>query len=476
MKPVLGIDFGTTNSVVSIFLSGEPVVIPSKRGNRLIPSAVSILEGGEVLVGEEAWANRFINPDRTILSIKRKMGTPFTVTVDGKTYNPVDIASYIFSYIKESAQEFMEDEVKDSVITVPANFDDLQRTMVKEAAERAGISVLRIINEPTAACIAHGIKGDSGRILVVDIGGGTYDVSLLEIEDGVFQVVSTDGDNVGGDDFDQALANYIIERFRKREGIDLREDTYALNKILQEAERVKMELSRLPWATFSIPFVTADARGPRHIEERITRKLFKEISRELLARIEGPVRSVLSEARVEPEKVDKVILVGGMGKSPLIREKLKEITGKPPVKGVDPQECVSKGASIFARELVGDGDGIVLVDVTPFSLGIEVEGGYFVPIISKNTPLPAMNKRIFTTVRDNQERVEIHILQGESRHAHRNTSLGRVFLEGIRPAKKGEPRIEVTFEIDVNGIVSVKAKDRDTRKEQRVRIERPWNG
>ncbi len=473
---ILSIDFGTTYSVVSTYIGGDPVIIPSKRGNKLIPSAVSILENGDIIVGEEAYANRFIFPDRTILSVKRKIGTPLAFQIDGKKFWPRDIASFIINYLRESAVEFFSVDFNKAILTVPANFDDIQRKEIKKAAEDAGLKVLRILNEPTAACIGYGLRNLSeGKIIVLDMGGGTFDVSLMEVEDGVFQVVATDGDPcLGGNDFDQRIVEFVMDEFRRKEGVNLTEDTYALHKIFQEAERVKKELSRFQTSFFCLPFITADNKGPKHIDVEITRDIFRVIAGDLVNRMEGPIYSVLDYANLSPQDIDSVILVGGMGKCFLVREKVASIFGDKLLSGIDPQECVAYGAALYSKEILGCENNMVLVDVTPFSLGIEVEGGYFVPVIPKNTPLPAVSKRTFTTARDNQKRVEIRILQGESRYAYQNTLLGRICLDDLKPSKRGKPKIEVTFEIDVNGIVSVRAKDKNSSKEQEIKIERLW--
>ncbi|MDK2872220.1 MAG: molecular chaperone DnaK [bacterium] len=457
-------------------MAGErPEIIPNRRGRRVTPSIVAFSKNGEILVGEPAKNQAILNPERTISSIKRYMGTNYKVEIDGKEFRPQDIAALIIRKLKEDAEEFLGERLTEAVITVPAYFSDSQRQATKEAGELAGLKVLRIINEPTAAALAYGLgrNRDKGelRVLVFDLGGGTFDVSILEIAEGVFEVKATSGDNrLGGDDFDERLMDYLIEQFKRETGIDLSQDKMALQKLKEEAERAKIELSDVYETEINIPFIAADETGPKHLLFSLKRDLFEDLIGDIVERVEEPVLQALEDASLSPEDIDQVLLVGGSTRVPLVQRKVKELLGKDPLRGVNPDECVALGAAIQAAMIKGEVTGIVLVDVTPLSLGVETVGGIFTKIIERNTPIPTSASRIFTTVADNQTTVEIHVLQGERPIAEENISLGRFQLTGIRPAPKGVPRIEVTFSIDVDGIVHVKAKDLDTGKEQKIEI------
>lgn len=472
---VVGIDFGTTYSAIAFMEGNKPEIIPNKRGRRVTPSVVAFSKSGEILIGEPAKNQAILNPERTISSIKRYMGSDYRVEIEGRVFRPQDIAALIIRKLKEDAEEFLGESIKEAVITVPAYFSDAQRQATKEAGELAGLKVLRIINEPTAAALAYGLgKGNYDKelkILVFDLGGGTFDVSILEIAEGVFEVKATSGDNrLGGDDFDERIIEYLIERFKKETGIDLSGDRMALQKLKEESERAKIELSEVYETEINIPFIAADEQGPKHLSCVLKRDLFEGFIKDLVDRVEEPVLRALDDAKLSPKDIDQILLVGGSTRVPLVQRKVKELLGKEPLRGVNPDECVALGAAIQAGMIKGEVTGIVLVDVTPLSLGVETVGGIFTKIIERNTPIPTSASRIFTTVSDNQSTVEIHVLQGERPLAEENISLGRFQLSGIRPAPKGVPRIEVTFSIDVNGIVHVKAKDLDTGKEQKIEI------
>ncbi|MCD6363487.1 MAG: molecular chaperone DnaK [Synergistetes bacterium] len=475
MSRIVGIDLGTTYSAIAVMEGDKPEIIPNRRGKRVTPSVVAFSKNGEILVGEPAKNQAILNPERTILSIKRRMGTDYVLEIDGVAYRPQDISALILKKLKEDAEEFLNDSVEEAVITVPAYFSDAQRQATKEAGEIAGLKVLRIINEPTAAALAYGLGRESGdrekKVLVFDLGGGTFDVSILEIAEGVFEVKATSGINrLGGDDFDERIMGYLIDRFKEETGIDLSEDRMALQKLKEESEKAKIELSEVYETEINIPFIAADENGPKHLQISLTRDLFEELVKDLVDKLEGPVLQALEDAGLSPGEIDDVLLVGGSTRIPLVQRKIREIVGKDPLRGVNPDECVALGAAIQAAMVKGEVKGIVLVDVTPLSLGVETVGGIFTKIIERNTPIPTSASRIFTTIADNQTTVEIHVLQGERPLAKDNISLGKFQLTGIRPAPRGVPRIEVTFSIDVNGIVHVRARDLDTGKEQKVEI------
>ncbi|MDR9770229.1 molecular chaperone DnaK [Acetomicrobium sp.] len=473
MSKVVGIDFGTTNSVVAVKEGDNVVVIPNAEGSRLTPSVVAFTKDGERLVGQLAKRQAIINPERTVLSIKRKMGSDYKVKIDEREYTPQEIAAMILQKLKNDAEDYLGEEIKQAVITVPAYFTDAQRQATKDAGKIAGLEVLRIINEPTAACLAYGTeKGGEFKVLVFDLGGGTFDVSILDIGEGVYEVMATSGDNhLGGDDWDQRLVDWMIEEFKRREGIDLGRDKMAVQRLREAAEKAKIELSSMSETMISLPFITADQNGPKHLELEITRAKFEEMTADLLERVVGPVQRALSDAGLTYAEVDKILLVGGATRMPMVQRKIKELLGKEPTKGINPDECVAVGAAIQAAILSGEHKDIVLVDVTPLSLGVETLGGVFTKIIERNTAIPVSKSQIFTTAVDNQTRVEIHVLQGERPMAADNVSLGRFFLDGIPPAPRGVPQIEVTFNIDVNGILNVTAKDLATGKAQQITIQ-----
>lgn len=472
MGRIIGIDLGTTNSVAAYMEGGQPVVIPNAEGSRLTPSAVAFTKDGQRLVGQLAKRQAILNPERTILSIKRHMGTDYKVYIDGKAYTPQEISAMILQKIKQDAESYLGEKITQAVITVPAYFTDSQRQATKDAGRIAGLEVLRIINEPTAAALAYGLdKGEDQIILVFDLGGGTFDVSILELGDGVFEVKATSGNNrLGGDDFDQRIIDYIANEFYKEHGIDLRKDRMALQRLKEAAEKAKIELSSMLETTISLPFITADATGPKHIEMTLTRAKFEELTRDLVEATLGPTQQALKDAGLTPQDIDKVILVGGSTRIPAVQEAIRRFIGKEPCKGVNPDEVVAMGAAIQAGVLAGEVKDIVLLDVTPLSLGIETLGGVFTKIIERNTTIPVSKSQIFTTAADGQTTVDIHVLQGERPMAADNVTLGRFQLTGIPPAPRGVPRIEVKFDIDVNGIVHVSAKDLGTGKEQKITI------
>jgi molecular chaperone DnaK len=472
MGKVIGIDLGTTNSCVAVMEGGEPVVIPNAEGNRTTPSVVAFTKDGERLVGDVAKRQAITNPDRTIISIKRHMGSDYKVTIDGKSYTPQEISAMILQKIKADAEAFLGEPVTQAVITVPAYFTDSQRQATKDAGKIAGLEVLRIINEPTAAALAYGLdKEGEQTILVYDLGGGTFDVSILELGDGVFEVKATSGNNhLGGDDFDQRIMDWLIETFKKDTGIDLRNDRMALQRLKDAAEKAKKELSSTLTTTISLPFIAADATGPKHLEVNLTRAKFEEMTRDLVEATLGPTRQALQDAGLTPQDIDRVILVGGSTRIPAVQEAIKNLIGKEPSKGVNPDEVVAVGAAIQAGVLTGEVKDVVLLDVTPLSLGIETLGGVFTRIIPRNTTIPTSKSQIFSTAADNQTSVEIHVLQGEREMARDNKTLGRFTLTDIPPAPRGVPQIEVTFDIDANGIVHVSAKDLGTGKSQRITI------
>ncbi|SHM05533.1 molecular chaperone DnaK [Caldanaerovirga acetigignens] len=472
MGRIIGIDLGTTNSVAAYIEGGQPVIIPNAEGSRLTPSVVAFTKDGQRLVGQMAKRQAILNPERTVISIKRHMGTDYKVNIDGKLYTPQEISAMILQKIKQDAEAYLGEKITQAVITVPAYFTDSQRQATKDAGRIAGLEVLRIINEPTAAALAYGLdKGNDQTILVFDLGGGTFDVSILELGDGVFEVKATSGNNrLGGDDFDQRIIDYIAEEFMKEHGIDLRKDRMALQRLKEAAEKAKIELSSMLETTISLPFITADASGPKHIEMTLTRAKFEELTRDLVEATLGPTEQALKDAGLRPEDIDKVILVGGSTRIPAVQEAIRRFLGKEPHKGVNPDEVVAMGAAIQAGVLAGEVKDVVLLDVTPLSLGIETLGGVFTKIIERNTTIPVSRSQIFTTAADNQTTVDIHVLQGERPMAADNVTLGRFQLTGIPPAPRGVPRIEVKFDIDVNGIVHVSAKDLGTGKEQKITI------
>ncbi len=472
MSRVVGIDLGTTNSVVAVLEGGEPTVIANAEGSRLTPSVVAFAKNGELLVGSVAKRQAVSNPDGTVLSIKRHMGTSFKANIGGKTYTPQEISAFILRKLKQEAENYLGTAVTQAVITVPAYFTDSQRQATKDAGEIAGLEVLRIINEPTAAALAYGVdKEQDHTILVFDLGGGTFDVSILELGEGVFEVLATAGNNrLGGDDFDQRIVDYLVQEFKKEQGIDLSRDNMALQRLKEAAEKAKIELSGLLSANINLPFITADQNGPKHLDMTLTRAKFEELTRDLVQKTLGPMRQALSDAKLSPQDIDRVILVGGSIRIPAIQEAVKGMIGKEPHKGVNPDEVVAMGAALQAGMIAGDVKGVVLLDVTPLSLGIETLGGVFTQLIERNTTIPTEKSQIFSTAADNQTSVEIHVLQGERPMANQNVTLGRFTLDGLPPAPRGIPQIEVKFDIDVNGIVNVTAKDMATGKSQNITI------
>ncbi|MFD2369733.1 molecular chaperone DnaK [Brevibacillus sp. GCM10020057] len=471
MSRVIGIDLGTTNSCVAVMEGGEPVVIANAEGNRTTPSVVAF-KNGERIVGEAAKRQAITNPDNTVISIKRHMGTSHKVKLEGNEYTPQQISAMILQKLKADAESYLGQPVTQAVITVPAYFNDSQRQATKDAGKIAGLEVLRIVNEPTAAALAYGMeKSDDQTVLVFDLGGGTFDVSILELSEGFFEVKATSGDNqLGGDDFDQVIIDYLVSEFKKEHGIDLSKDRMAQQRLKDAAEKAKKDLSGVLTTTISLPFITADATGPKHLEMNLTRAKFEELSAHLVERTMGPTRQALKDAGLTPNEIDKVILVGGSTRIPAVQEAIKKFTGKEPHKGVNPDEVVALGAAVQAGVLTGDVKDVVLLDVTPLSLGIETLGGVFTKLIDRNTTIPTSKSQVFSTAADNQTGVEIHVLQGERQMAADNKTLGRFTLTDIPPAPRGVPQIEVTFDIDANGIVNVRAKDLGTGKEQRITI------
>ncbi|MGZ4863165.1 MAG: molecular chaperone DnaK [Halobacteriota archaeon] len=471
MSKVIGIDLGTTNSVVAVMEGGEPVVIPNAEGNRTTPSVVAFVKN-ERVVGEIAKRQAITNPDHTISSIKRKMGSDFTVAIEGKTYTPQEISAMIIQKLRQDAENYLGEKVSQAVVTVPAYFNDSQRQATKDAGTIAGLEVLRIINEPTASALAYGLdKGEDQKILVFDLGGGTFDVSILDIGEGVFHVKATNGNNLlGGDDFDQRIIDYLADQFKKDQGIDLRTDKMALQRLKEAAEKAKIELSTLTTAAINLPFITADQNGPKHLDTSLTRAQFDKLTEDLVEKTMGPMRQAMKDAKLEPKDIDRILLVGGSTRTPAVQNAIKQYLGKEPDRGINPDECVAIGAAIQAGILVGEVKDVLLLDVTPLSLGIETLGAVFTKLIEKNTTIPTKKSQIFSTAADGQTSVEIHVLQGEREMAVGNKTLGRFQLVGIPPAPRGVPQIEVTFDIDANGIVHVSAKDLGTGNEQKITI------
>ncbi len=473
MGKVIGIDLGTTNSCVAVLEGGEPTVIANAEGNRTTPSVVGFTKGGERLVGETAKRQAITNPDRTISSIKRHMGSSHKVSIDGKDYTPQDISAMILSKLKADAESYLGEKVTQAVITVPAYFSDSQKQATKDAGKIAGLDVMRIINEPTAAALAYGLDKDTAhhKILVYDLGGGTFDVSILELGDGVFEVLSTNGDTkLGGDDFDNIIMNFMADQFAKENGVDLRSDKMALQRLKEAAEKAKKELSASQTTNINLPFITVNADGPLHLNMDITRAKFDQLTADLVKRTIEPMKKAMKDANVTTADLDKVILVGGSTRTPAVQDTVRNITGKEPFKGINPDECVAIGAAIQAGVLTGEVKDVLLLDVTPLSLSIETLGGVATRLIERNTTIPTKKSQIFSTAADNQNAVDIHVMQGERQMAADNITLGRFQLTGIPAAPRGIPQIEVTFDIDANGIVNVSAKDLGTGKEQRITI------
>ena len=472
MSKIIGIDLGTTNSCVAVMEGGEPQVIANVEGARTTPSVVAFSKDGERMVGQVAKRQAITNPDRTISSIKREMGTNYKVNIDGKSYTPQEISAMVLQKLKADAEAYLGQKVTEAVITVPAYFTDAQRQATKDAGRIAGLDVKRIINEPTAAALAYGLdKEQDQKIMVYDLGGGTFDVSILEIGDGVIEVLATAGNNrLGGDDFDEAIMKYLVEEFRKSNGVDLSTDRVAMQRLREAAEKAKCDLSGVTSANINLPYITADATGPKHMDITLTRAKFNELTAHLVEATAGPVRQAMSDAGLSGSDITKVLMVGGSSRIPAVQDMVKKLTGKEGFKGINPDECVAIGAAIQGGVLGGDVEGILLLDVTPLSLGIETLGGVFTKIIDRNTTIPTNKKQIFSTAADNQTSVEVNVLQGEREMAQYNKSLGRFHLDGIAPARRGVPQIEVSFDIDANGIVNVSAKDLGTCKEQHITI------
>jgi molecular chaperone DnaK len=473
MPKAVGIDLGTTNSVVAVLEAGDPVVIPNAEGSRTTPSVVAFSKGGEVLMGEVAKRQAITNPDRTIRSVKRHMGTSWKIDIDGKAYNAQEISARTLQKLKRDAEAYLGDTVTQAVITVPAYFDDAQRTATKEAGQIAGLEVLRIINEPTAAALAYGLdkEGEDQTVLVFDLGGGTFDVSILEIGDGVFEVKATHGDtHLGGDDWDQRIIDWLVSQFKSAHGVDLGSDNMALQRLKEAAEKAKIELSQVQQTQINLPFITATSEGPLHLDESLSRAKFQELTADLIERCRSPFEQAIKDAGLSREQLDHVILVGGSTRMPAVHDLVHDLTGKEPHKGVNPDEVVAVGAAIQAGVLKGEVKDVLLLDVTPLSLGIETKGGVMTKLIERNTTIPTKRTEVFTTAQDMQPSVEIHVLQGEREMSQFNKTLGKFQLVDLPPAPRGVPQIEVTFDIDANGIVHVSAKDRATNKEQSMTI------